>query len=133
MSDPVRLDDAALRERAYRWCGANQTTYSEWTVDELTTAFIAIRDAARAEAPPYNRLCDCGSGLMVRSCNLCVARAMAVARAEQREVDAKRLCVHCDHDAPAVWRHDLGWYHPTISPGTMPCKAGAIRAQGGEK
>lgn len=45
----MTLDDAALRERAYRWCGANQTTYSEWTVDELTTAFIAIRDAARAE------------------------------------------------------------------------------------
>ena len=49
MSDPVRLDDAALRERAYRWCGANQTTYSEWTVDELTTAFIALRDATLAE------------------------------------------------------------------------------------
>ena len=48
MSD-LRLDDAALRERAYRWCGANQTTYSEWTVDELTTAFIALRDSARAE------------------------------------------------------------------------------------
>ena len=43
------LTDAALRERAYRWCGANQTTYSEWTVDELTTAFIAIHDAALAE------------------------------------------------------------------------------------
>ena len=43
------LSDAALRERAYRWCGANQTTYSEWTVDELTTAFIALRDAAKRE------------------------------------------------------------------------------------
>mgnify|MGYP001575198333 CR=1 FL=1 len=43
------LTDAGLRERAYRWCGANQTTYSEWTADELTTAFIALRDAARAE------------------------------------------------------------------------------------
>ena len=49
MSDPVRLDDAVLRERAYRWCGANQMTYSEWTVDELTKAFIALHDAARAE------------------------------------------------------------------------------------
>ena len=106
MSDPVRLDDAALRERAYRWCGANQTTYSEWTVDELTTAFIAIRDAARAEAPPYNRLCDCGSGLMVRSCNLCVARAMAVARAEQREVDAKVVAAYGD-DKRAQARRDV--------------------------
>ena len=45
----VDLSNAVLRERAYHWCGANQTTYSEWTVDELTTAFIALRDTARAE------------------------------------------------------------------------------------
>ena len=52
------------------------------------------------------------------------------ARAEQREADAKRLCHHCDHNAPAAWRHDLGWFHPTVLTGTAPCKAAVIRVQG---
>lgn len=45
----MNLTDAALRQQAYEWCGKNQTTYSEWTVDALTKTFIALRDAARAE------------------------------------------------------------------------------------
>ena len=42
------LSYAGLREQAYAWYGENQTTFSEWTVDALTSAFIALRDAARA-------------------------------------------------------------------------------------
>ena len=72
------LSNAGLRERAYRWCGANQQTYSEWTVDELTTAFIALRDAAKREGAMEEA---------AKHADCCVAREeqLDAARAEQRE------------------------------------------------
>ena len=94
------LTDAALRERAYRWCGANQTTYSEWTIDELTKVFIAIHDAARADAANPKSCQDCegadcercgGTGFYCVGCPTYGRAAdmwealLKTARAEQRE------------------------------------------------
>ena len=40
--------------------------HSEW---------IEAQELVGGAARPYNRPCDCGSGLMVRLCNVCVAKA----------------------------------------------------------
>ena len=54
MSDPVRLDDAALRERAMEFYRCDSWHYEHnpverGKVDKLTTDYIALRDAARVE------------------------------------------------------------------------------------
>ena len=88
------LDDEALLARArivIRDCD-HVAEPESWTSGSdgacstcLQAAFIALRDAARAEPPPYNRPynrpCDCGSGLMVRMCNVCVERAVTATAA----------------------------------------------------
>lgn len=45
----MNLTDAGLREQAEEWCGKNLSIWSEWTIDELMGAFIAVRGMARAE------------------------------------------------------------------------------------
>ena len=134
----IPLDDAALRELARRDCfkAGGGYTVSAPDVIERGDKYITLRDAARAEASPYNRLCDCRSGLMVRACNLCVERAMATVRAEQRERGAKMIPTNwCDPllSGPTAVLQGLGpWGCPDIER-LLRAIAAAIRAQGGEQ
>lgn len=144
----MNLSDAALRERLFAAFQAEalalvrQKALSREDCSALVSSFAriaatecaALRDAARAEAPPYNRLCDCGSGLMVRSCNLCVERAMTMARAEQREQDAKIAALFSVKDDRSI-HPDVPWDEmneaaKTIAHTTAQQIAAALRSQG---
>ena len=76
--------------------------------------------------------CQAGDCVIVNTIEALRAYAAQV-RQEEREVCAKLLCPHCFHGAPVKFvvspdpSFNLGWHHPTISPGTVPCKAAAIR------
>lgn len=74
---------------AHETCRAKQREAVEAARAEQVEAANARAAVVRKERPPSNRPCDCGSGLMVRMCNVCVERAVTAARAKQREADAK--------------------------------------------
>lgn len=45
----------------------------------------------------------------------------------EREACARAICRDCRNWRRAVFSVDLGWHHPTVSSGTAPCDAAAIR------
>ena len=63
--------------------------YDGHRIDRAELKAVLVAEAMAAM--PYNRPCDCGSGLMVRICSLCLERARSAAVAEERETCARHL------------------------------------------
>ena len=63
--------------------------YDGHRIDRAELKAVLVAEAMAAV--PYNRPCDCGSGLMVRICSLCLERARSAAVAEEREACAQMV------------------------------------------
>ena len=103
----IDLTPEGLRARARDWCVANLNPFSEWTIDELATAFTALVAEARQESAGFEWCLDeikntlaglgCSHGhehaktppMMYPEWIVCVvAHRVAEARRAQREADA---------------------------------------------
>ena len=78
--------------------------YDGHRIDRAELKAVLVAEAMAAM--PYNRPCDCGSGLMVRICSLCLERARSAAVAEERAANCKAVCPRCATGEPVLADED---------------------------
>jgi len=109
------LTPEALRERTVATVREMLTPETNAAVDDEMLPVVY--------SPFYQPLLDAFTALVAET------------RREQLEKDARAICQHCWNGHQAAFQgspdpsYNLGWFHPTVSPGTVPCKAAALRAQ----